>query len=189
MRREPWVMVLCLASLFPCTCTKLDPPGGGKARPGDAAATPRVFIDRACGYEVSYPSDWKAERYKIADHLIRADIKLNNDAGVQIRVQRNIGASADDFVAAFRRKFVGDMSGRHAASLRELDLKKTSVGGAECTAFSFEMRKNGEAWFLREHVIVRANDAYIFQSGCRLHMRASCEPVFDQIAGSIRFLK
>ena len=69
-----------------------------------------LFVDEEEGFEFRYPSTWTLKDRTEGRGLIRADVSLGREVGVQARVHRDIQISFDRFVDNYQERFTTDMA-------------------------------------------------------------------------------
>jgi hypothetical protein len=144
----------------------------------------QVFRDRT--YRLRYPANWRLEDHSKAQKLIRADlISPSGDAGAQVRVQTiSPGANREAFVDTYVARFISDMKGRWGGEIKVVD---RVASRADLIAVSLtHHRRDGQAWFFKEHLWFSDGQVVILQSGTRLANRDRDEPILDAIAATLQ---
>jgi hypothetical protein len=147
-----------------------------------------VFNDAAFGYRLLCPASWTLADYSSGDGLIRADITKGKEAGLQVRVQRQVTTPLEEYAEAYVRDFRRDMEAHWGSGLEELGRVFELPGGRRGFTITFRSRRSdGRSWFLKEYLVPMGGDVLVFQCGAPEEKRSDYEPVFDAVLKTLEF--
>ncbi|MFC1887617.1 PsbP-related protein [Candidatus Cloacimonadota bacterium] len=148
------------------------------------------FQDESGDYSLQYPSNWELEDNSYKNEMIRADISREGHTGLQIRMIQTRNTNSEEFADSYIEQFKKEMLSYWKGSLDETERKFIEIGTYYgCRSEMIMHKGNGESWLFLHYVWLRDDYALVFQCGTKEELRSEQEPVLDQIAASLQFLK
>jgi hypothetical protein len=148
-----------------------------------------IFRDETENIQLHYPSHWEIRDHSAKDQLIRADLSDGKQAGLQVRVQKNVQTDLESFAQSYLEQFIADMKNHWKGDIGVIEQRVEQIGKHRgFRALLVLNRGDGQKWLLKEFIWKRDEKVVIFQAGARSGVIHIYEPLFDKIAGSFTFL-
>jgi len=148
------------------------------------------FQDENGDYALLYPSDWELEDNSYKNEMIRADISREAHTGLQIRIIKTTSNDLEKFTGSYIDQFMNEMKSHWKGEISQLERNYLNIGeNYGCRSSIIFERDDDENWLFLEYIWLRSNYALVFQCGTKLELRSEKEPVLDQIAASLEFIK
>jgi hypothetical protein len=154
-----------------------------------SACADTLYRDQTNGFELRYPSRWKAQDLSHSSDLIKANFDKDQQSGAQLRVETLPGVSLRNFIDSNKRQFKKDMETHWRGRLETL--AEGSLAGSEepCTVIAYRFKsEDGAHYFFKQYFWKKGATIYYFQAGTPVSERARVEPLLDEMARSMRFI-